>query len=94
MKVSEISLETVKDYLKVENDIEDTLIDNILTASKSFIRNYTGLTDTELDDKEDISLVVLVLANEMYSNREYTVDKNTLNPIVVSILNMHSVNLL
>lgn len=94
MKISDISLETVKDYLKVENDIEDTLIDNILTASKSFIRNYTGLTDTELDDKEDISLVVLVLANEMYSNREYTVDKNTLNPIVVSILNMHSVNLL
>lgn len=94
MKVSDISLETVKDYLKVENDIEDTLIDNILTASKSFIRNYTGLNDTELDDKEDISLVVLVLANEMYSNREYTVDKNTLNPIVVSILNMHSVNLL
>lgn len=94
MKVSDISLETVKDYLKVENDIEDTLIDNILTASKSFIKNYTGLTDTELDDKEDISLVVLVLANEMYSNREYTVDKNTLNPIVVSILNMHSVNLL
>lgn len=94
MKISDISLETVKDYLKVENDIEDTLIDNILTASKSFIKNYTGLTDTELDDKEDISLVVLVLANEMYSNREYTVDKNTLNPIVVSILNMHSVNLL
>lgn len=94
MKISDISLETVKDYLKVENDIEDTLIDNILTASKSFIRNYTGLTDTELDDKEDISLVVLVLANEMYSNREYTVDKNTLNPIVVSILNMHSMNLL
>ena len=94
MKISDISLETVKDYLKVENDIEDGLIDNILTASKSFIRNYTGLTDTELDDKEDISLVVLVLANEMYSNREYTVDKNTLNPIVVSILNMHSVNLL
>ena len=94
MKISDISLETVKDYLKVENDIEDGLIDNILTASKSFIKNYTGLTDTELDDKEDISLVVLVLANEMYSNREYTVDKNTLNPIVVSILNMHSVNLL
>lgn len=94
MKVSEISLETVKDYLKVENDIEDGLIDNILTASKNYVRNYTGLTDTELDDKEDISLVVLVLANEMYSNREYTVDKNTLNPIVVSILNMHSVNLL
>lgn len=94
MKVSDISLETVKDYLKVENDIEDTLIDNILTASKSFIKNYTGLTDELIDTKEDISLAVLVLANEMYSNREYTVDKNTLNPIVVSILNMHSVNLL
>lgn len=94
MKVSEISLETVKDYLKVENDIEDGLIDNILTASKNYVKNYTGLTDAEIDTKEDITLVVLVLANEMYSNREYTVDKNILNPVVTSILNMHSVNLL
>lgn len=94
MKVSEISLETVKDYLKVENDIEDGLIDNILTASKNYVKNYTGLTDAEIDTKEDITLVVLVLVNEMYSNREYTVDKNILNPVVTSILNMHSVNLL
>lgn len=94
MKISDISLETVKDYLKVENDIEDGLIDNILTASKNYVKNYTGLTDAEIDTKEDITLVVLVLVNEMYSNREYTVDKNILNPVVTSILNMHSVNLL
>ena len=94
MKISDISLETVKDYLKVENDIEDTLIDNILTASKSLIRNYTGLTDEEIDKKEDITLAVLVLANEMYSNREYTVEKNILNPVITSILDMHSMNLL
>lgn len=94
MKVSEISLETVKKYLKVENDLEDELINNILVASKNYIKNYTGLTDELIDTKEDISLVVLVLANEMYSNREYTVDKNTLNPVITSILNMHCINLL
>ena len=94
MKVSEISLETVKDYLKVENDIEDGLIDNILTASKNYVKNYTGLTDEEIDKKEDITLAVLVLANEMYSNREYTVEKNIPNPVITSILDMHSMNLL
>ena len=94
MKIRDISLETVKDYLKVENDIEDGLIDNILTASKNYVKNYTGLTDAEIDTKEDITLEVLVLANEMYSNREYTVDKNILNPVITSILNMHSMNLL
>ena len=94
MKISDISLETVKDYLKVENDIEDGLIDNILTASKNYVKNYTGLTDEEIDKKEDITLVVLVLANEMYSNREYTVEKNILNPVITSILDMHSMNLL
>lgn len=94
MKISDISLETVKDYLKVENDIEDTLIDNILTASKNYVKNYTGLTDEEIDKKEDITLAVLVLANEMYSNREYTVEKNILNPVITSILDMHSMNLL
>lgn len=94
MKISDISLETVKDYLKVENDIEDGLIDNILTASKNYVKNYTGLTDEEIDKKEDITLAVLVLANEMYSNREYTVEKNILNPVITSILDMHSMNLL
>ena len=94
MKISDISLETVKDYLKVENDIEDRLIDNILTASKNYVKNYTGLTDEEIDKKEDITLAVLVLANEMYSNREYTVEKNILNPVITSILDMHSMNLL
>ena len=94
MKISAISLETVKDYLKVENDIEDGLIDNILTASKNYVKNYTGLTDEEIDKKEDITLAVLVLANEMYSNREYTVEKNILNPVITSILDMHSMNLL
>lgn len=94
MKISDIDLETVKKYIKVENDIEDTLINNILIASKTFIKNYTGLTEEEIENKEDISLVVLALANEMYSNREYTVDKNTLNPVITSILNMHCINLL
>ena len=50
--------------------------------------------DEEIDKKEDITLAVLVLANEMYSNREYTVEKNILNPVITSILDMHSMNLL
>lgn len=94
MKVSEIDVNTIKEYLKVENDIEDSLLKNILSAAKAYIKSYTGLDDTKIDTKEEITLVVLVLANEMYSNREFTVDKANLNPIAKSILDMHSINLL
>lgn len=94
MKVSEISKEDVKEYLKVENDIEDNLISNILVAAKSFVKSYTGLSDESIDTKEEISLVIFVICNELYSNREYTVDKITVNPIIQSILDMHSINLL
>lgn len=94
MKISDINIDTVKEYLRIDNDYENTLLNNLLNAGKSFVISYTGLDSTKLDDKEDVALAILVLINEMYSNREYTVDKDTLNPVVSSILNMYCVNLL
>ena len=94
MKISDINIDTVKEYLRIDNDYENTLLNNLLNACKSFVVSYTGLDLTELNAKEDVALAILVLINEMYSNREYTVDKDTLNPVISSILNMYCVNLL
>lgn len=92
MKVSEITINDVAEYLRVE-EVEPVLI-NLLDTSKKFIKSYTGLTDEELDLHEDFYIVVMVLCQDMYDNRAYYVDKNNLNKVVETILGMHSVNLL
>lgn len=59
--------------------------------------NTTDVNESDvpiLDDYEDLTMAVFVLANDMYDNRIYNVDRAEINPIVSSILGMHSVNLL
>lgn len=94
MKISEITPENLKNYIRVDVEENDTFIEAVLIGAKAYIKSYTGLTDEEMDNKEDLSLAVYVLCSEMYDNRQYTVEKDKINPIVKSILDMHSINLL
>ena len=94
MKVSSLDLNALKEYLKKEDNTEDVLLTTILEASKSYVKSYTGLDEESIDEKKDITMAVLVLACDMYSNREYVIDKSNVNPIAKSILDMHSINLL
>ena len=94
MKISEIKIANIKEYLHVYHDEDDNLISAILVASKSFVRNYTGLSSESLDAKDDLSMAVFILSSELYDNRAYTVENTNVNPVIEAILNMHSVNLL
>ena len=94
MKISEIKIANIKEYLHVYHDEDDSLISAILIASKSFVRNYTGLSSESLDAKDDLSMAVFILSSELYDNRVYTVENTNVNPVIQTILNMHSVNLL
>ncbi len=102
MKVSEILVSNVVEYLRLEDgEYTEPEIANLLSVAKKFISNYTGipitstdLTVKTLDDYEDFYIVVMVLCQDMNDNRSYYVDKNNLNKVVETILGMHSVNLL
>jgi uncharacterized phage protein (predicted DNA packaging) len=94
MKISEVKKEELKSYAHIYHDEDDTLFESILIAGKSYIKAYTGLDDTQLNTKEDLTIVLFVLSNEMYDNRTFTVDDDKVNPVIKSILDMHSINLL
>lgn len=96
MKVSEITLEDVKNYVKVsEADADDEkFLNNILIVAKEFVKNHTGLKNEELDKHEDLYIVVLVLCEDMYDNRTLYIDENNLNKVVTTILGFHDYNLL
>ncbi|MCF0163192.1 MAG: phage gp6-like head-tail connector protein [Fusobacterium necrophorum] len=97
MKISEVTLEYVKDYINAEHE-KDYVINMILKAAKSYITNFTGLEEDELDKYEDITIALLVLCTDFYDQRNFILTENynglNVNIIVDNILNMYSKNLL
>lgn len=98
LKVSEITVKNLADYLKLDyqslSEEEILELKAFLQASQSFISDYTGLTPAQIDNHETFVIAVYVLVQDMYDNRTLYVDKSNLNRVVETILGMHSVNLL
>ena len=95
-KVSDITAADLADYLRLEEvtDDEAKTLNNLLEIAKKYIENYTGRTETELDNYQDFVIVTFVLVQDMYDNRTMYVDSRNVNTVVETILGMHSVNLL
>ncbi|MFR1178838.1 MAG: head-tail connector protein [Bacilli bacterium] len=98
MKVSEITVKNLADYLKLDYSslAEEEIIElaTFLQVAQRFVADYTGLSNDEIDEHETFVIAVYVLVQDMYDNRSYYVDKSNLNRVVEMILGMHSVNLL
>lgn len=94
MKISEVTITDLKEYANVDHDYDNNIFSNILLSSKSYIKSYTGLNEEQIDSKEELTIALMILCNEMYENRIYTVENDKVNKIVNSILDMHSINLL
>lgn len=96
MRISEVFIQDLIEYANEDQDDVEVvkLFNTILVACKAYIKNYTGLTDEQMDTKEDLTYALMVMANEMHENRIYTVNNNNVNKVVQSILDMHSINLL
>lgn len=92
-KVSEITVEDVAKYIKLD-DYEATEIQTYLNIAKNYISNYTGIPiesdDESLDSYADFIIVVYILCQDMYDNRTMYVDNTNINKVVQTILDMHS----
>lgn len=94
MKVSEITVELVKQYCRIDTSDDDALLALILPAATNFCKSYTGLSNEEMDEYEDMTLAVLAFCGEMYEVRQVTMDGIAINPTVAQILGSHSYNLI
>ena len=101
MKISDIKIRDVVEYLHLEKDeYTDTQMDAIMKAAQKVISDYTGLplksgsseTDS-VDRHEDFYIPFMILCQDMYDNRTLVVDKDTINPTVKLILGLHDENL-
>ena len=97
MKVSELTIEIVSNYIRVDVTANNKpILDMVLSAAISYCMTYMGIVDkTTLDDYEDMPIAVLSLCGEFYDNRTFTAVENTVvNPTAQAILDKYSMNLL
>lgn len=94
-KVSEITIEDVAKYIRLDDYVESEIA-TYLNIAKNYISNYTGIQaegeGETLDDFADFVIVVYVLCQDMYDNRTMYVDSNNINKVVQTILDMHTRN--
>ena len=95
-KVSEITPAVVAEYLRLDevDSNDENMLQTLINIAKSFIVNYTGQAEGDLDNFQDFVIVVYILVQDMWDNRTMYVDKSNLNNTVQSILGLHSINLL
>lgn len=94
MKISQVSIGTLKTHANCFHNLDDVLFDAILIAGKQFLVSYTGKTLMELDDHEDLTIALLIIATEMYDNRAVHVEFPKLGFVIRQLLDAHSINLL
>lgn len=95
-KVSDITVESIADYLRLDEVTESEIntLTMLISVATSFVKSYTGLDDIGVDKYPEFVIVVLILCQDMWDNRTMYVDSKDMNNTVQSILAMHSVNLL
>lgn len=95
MKLSEIDVPFVKEYLRQDSDEDDKLIGVILEGAKDYIVKYTGQSLEQLDDSEDLIIAVLVLVAEFYDNRTISVNERVnlrVNTMLESLIGRYCCN--
>lgn len=96
MRISELTAGIIKDYCGISDDDSDDIIEKLLLpAAREYIKGYTGLTAEQCDEHEDLSIACMVLVNDMFSQRDYTISMHRqVSPTVKTILGMYAVNYL
>lgn len=62
-----MELKKVKDFLRVEHDAEDELIEGFITAAEEYVRSSCG-ADTDFTQKR-VETVIFMLVSDMYEQR-------------------------
>lgn len=104
MKISEITQDLILSQLRENaealSEADLAYITALKEATTAYIKDWTGIHEVEqpdengrrLDDYEDLVYPFMSIISFMYDNRQMTVDRDKINPVAASALNMHTFN--
>ena len=84
-----LNLDKVKNYLKVDFDDDDIIIETYIIATEKFLKQLCEINEFEEDKHELAEIYMLAMLSELYNSRNLTVDKaeQRVRTIMQSILN-------
>lgn len=94
LKVSELTLDTIKQYLRIDGNDDDMILNMLLDSAIQYCTSYMGCTREDLEKYDDVTVVVLALISDSYEVRQFTTSTVTLNPIMQGVLDLHCGNFL
>lgn len=94
MKTSELTLDVIKQYLRIDGNDDDILLNAFLSASIQYCTSYMGCTLEDLKKYDDVTIVILALVADSYEVRQFTTSTVTTNPIMQGVLDLHCSNFL
>lgn len=65
-----MSLDLIKEYLKIDFDDDDRILEMLLGSARRYVRDAVGYQPDESDER--VKLLLLVLISDWYEHREYT----------------------
>ncbi len=65
-------LEEIKNYLRIDFDDDDSLLNTIILAGKEYIKNAIGYINT---DKPSFRVLLYTICADLYERRSYLIDK-------------------
>jgi len=95
MKIYELDVNTVKQFMKIDYDDDDQIISNMILAAKSYIQTLLGTSfDVNSEDiPTEFTIACLMLIAHWYEHRQIQGDKNVgkeLKYMFADLLSMHS----
>lgn len=73
-KINELDLEFVKEYLKVDYEDEDTLIQSLILAAQSYVNTMLGYKVTErwstTQIPDELTIACLMIISNWFDNRQ------------------------
>ena len=105
MKISDITQDLILNQLRENaqalSETDIAYIDALKEATIAYIKDWTGIKSVStpdengrmLDDFEDLVYPFMAIISFMYDNRQMTVEKDKINPVAASTLNLHSFNI-
>jgi uncharacterized phage protein (predicted DNA packaging) len=91
-KITEIDLDFVKEYLRIDHTDDDIMLNAMTAAAQSFIQNYLNRKFTDfVEIPDEFTIACLALVAHWYEKREIQAEKASqeLSYVFSGLLDLH-----
>ena len=90
MTVSTVTLESVKQSLRIDYDYDDEMLLSIMDAAKGYMMSQMSLTAEELDKYPEMVYAFCCICGSMHNERTMNAENVKPNQTAENIMAMHS----